>query len=98
MRANDSAEKAPSSVASSLTAAQKKALIADERTTFARAFDSTNGSGSRDLIWAANYAYKDLGMSKEEVIELLERINDYWVSPMDEERFNNTIRNYIMRW
>lgn len=98
MRANEASENAPSRVASTLSESQKRALIQDKRTTFARAFESINGSGSRDLYWAASYAYKDLGMSKEDTIELIHEINNYWVSPMPEDRLQLTLLQQIQRW
>lgn len=84
--------------AKKLTTPQKKAKIQDERNTFARAFDAEAGRGSIRLIWAAKEAFYQLDMPKEEVIELIKRINDYWVSPMSDERLQATILNQIERW
>lgn len=81
-----------------LTTPQKNAKIKDERTTFARAFDAEAGRGSIRMIWAAKEAFYQLSMPKEDVIELIKRINDYWTSPMSEERLQATILNQIERW
>ena len=98
MAAHEAAERAPSTVAKSLSTAQKKTLLADELTTFAKAFQSRDGEGSRNLIWAAKYAYYDLGATKDEVIALLHRINAYWLYPLPEDRFNTTILQQVQRW
>ena len=98
MAAHEAAERAPSTVAKTLSTSQKKALLADELTTFSRAFNARNGEGSRSLIWAAKYAFYDLGMPKDEVIQLLHRINNYWVYPLPEDRFNNTVIQQVLRW
>lgn len=81
-----------------LTTAQKKAMINDELTTFNRAFDAAMGDGSRSMIWAARKGYYDLGMSKDEVIALVHRINEYWSSSMDEDRLYRTIIQQIKRF
>jgi hypothetical protein len=80
-----------------LTSPQIQALIDDELETFNQAFFAPMGAGSRKLIWAANKAYKDLGMSKPDVHALLDRINKYWTSPMDAQRFEQTITTFVDR-
>lgn len=82
---------------SDLTQNQKKALIADPLNTFYYAFEAKDGEGSISLIRAAKHA-KDLGMNKDEIIELMYQINDYWVYPMEEKRFKNTIISQIQKW
>lgn len=79
-----------------LTSPQKKALLDDELTTFAYAFECTN-NGSLNLIRAAKHA-RDLGMSNPDIIELMHQINDYWVYPLDNTRLQNTIISQIERW
>lgn len=81
-----------------LTNAQKKAMIDDELTTFNRAFDARMGDGSRSMIAAARKGFYDLGMTHDEVVDLIYRINDYWVVPMDEERLERTIINQVRRF
>jgi hypothetical protein len=80
-----------------LSTPQKQSLLSDERTTFAQAFEAANGAGSRELIKAARYA-KDLGMSNDEIIDLINRINEYWTDPMSEDRLEKTILSQIRRW
>ena len=77
--------------------AQKSSLIADPMTTFQSAFECTNGSGSRELIKAALYA-KDLGMTNAQIEDLMNEINNYWTSPMSEERMENTILSQVRRF
>lgn len=98
MSAHEAAERAPSTIAKALSSSQKSALLADELTTFARAFQASDGQGSRSMIWAAKYAYYDLGATKDEVIALMHRINAYWLYPLPEDRFQNTVIGQIQRW
>lgn len=79
-----------------LTTPQKQALINDELTTFDFAFECTQ-NGSLNLITAAHKA-RYLGMDKEDIISLMFRINDYWDSPMPEDRIQHTIVSQIERW
>ena len=81
-----------------LTSPQKQALLNDPLTTFAQAFEAKSGEGSRKLIWAARYAYYDLGATKEETLNLIDKINNYWLHPMPEERLDHTILQQIRRW
>lgn len=98
MRAHELSENSQSVVSKNYSTSQKKALLADKLTTFAPAFNALPGEGSRKLIWAANYAYRDLGATKEETIELVREINNYWLYPLDERRFENTVESQILRW
>ena len=76
---------------------QQKALLDDPLETFGYAFDAPNGQGSRSMIRAAHYAV-DLGASREDTIELMHQINDYWDNPMPEDRLQITIIAQIERW
>lgn len=96
MLANDKANTKTPVIEKALTNPQKQALLSDELSTFDFAFECTE-NGSLNLIRAAKYA-KDLGMPKEEIIELMHRINDYWMYPMDDTRLQNTIISQIQRW
>lgn len=77
--------------------AAAKAKLDDPLTTFEYAFEAPYGSGSRNMIRAARHA-RDLGATKEEIIALMHRINNYWDDPMDEERFEYTVLEQINRW
>lgn len=81
----------------SLNKSQKKVLFEDRLGTFNYAYDAREGEGSLALIRAAKHA-KDLGVSKDEVLNLMEDINNYWLYPMDRKRFENTILNQIQKW
>lgn len=98
MKAHEASENAPSTVAKTLSDAQRKSLIANESVTFAPAFNAADGEGSRKLIWAAKYAYFDLKMEKQEVIDLINRINDYWLYSMPQDRLQITVLNQVLRW
>ena len=80
-----------------LTTPQKRAMLSDELTTFNNAFEAPDGRGSIELMKAAYYA-KYLGMSRDEVIALVRRINNYWLYPMPEARLQQTIISQILRW
>ncbi len=97
MAANDKVKEKPS-VARPLTTVQAKAAIEDPFTTFHYAYECpNNGTGSRTLARAAMHA-KDLGMSTDEIIELVHDINDFWTSPMNAERMESTIIAQIKRF
>ena len=92
-------ESSPLTTPKVLTTPQKQSLIADELETFSPAFNARAGEGSRKMIWAARYAYSDLGMPKDDVIDLIYRINDYWAPlSMKEPRLQATIIDQIKRW
>ena len=60
-------------------------LLADPVTTFNFAFEANDGEGSRQVFRAIMYA-KDLGGDKEYVLQLVEDIQNYWVSPFSDDR------------
>ena len=80
-----------------ISASRKKELLDNPMDTFAYAYMSKSGEGSRNLIRAARHA-KDLGASREEVLNLLIEINNYWEYGLSDERFDMTIRSQILRW
>ena len=73
-----------------------QALLDDPITTFNKAFEAPDGCGRRRLIWAARYA-RELGATKEYVQELLDKISNYWVKPLNEHDLN-IMHNQIDRW
>lgn len=80
-----------------ITAAQQKVLLNDPLTTFDKAFNAKQGEGSRRMIGAARRA-RELGASKEYVLQLMRDINEYWIQPLSDKRFEETIINQINRW
>jgi hypothetical protein len=98
MQAYQASEASPSVISKSLSNGQKQALLADPQTTFAPAYFASSGEGSRKLIWAANYAYNDLSATKEQVIDLLKDINNYWPQPMPYDRLERTVLCQVLRW
>lgn len=65
--------------------------------TFSYAFQAKQGEGSRMMYKAAKHA-KDLGANKEQIIDLVNKINNYWIVPMSIDRLENTIIKQIERW
>lgn len=80
-----------------LTPAQRETLIANPESTFVYAFEALNGAGSRMLIRAAHHA-RDLGMPKDDIIQLMFDINDYWSQSMPIDRLEQTVISQIQRW
>jgi hypothetical protein len=78
-----------------LTTAQQKTLLDDPLTTFEFAYMAPNGSGSRAMIRAVLYA-KDLGASTEYMLDLVNKINDYWLDSMPDTRLE-AILNQVRR-
>ena len=68
-----------------LSSGQRRAQLNDPTTTFEYAFEARHGEGSRAMYRMMRHA-QDLGATKEEVLQLLEDVNDYWESPMPDER------------
>ena len=62
--------------------------------TFGYAYDATSGEGTTMMLGAIQQA-KELGASKEYIIDLLHAINDYWDSPMPEHRLQSTVMTAI---
>jgi len=77
-----------------LTTAQATSALEDHWNTFQYAFEAQNGEGSRMLIRAGLHAI-DLGAQWDYVEDLVNRINDYWESQMDQERIDTTILTYL---
>lgn len=96
MLAHDKVTEKPSLTEKALTSSQKLALLDDELTTFSYAFECKE-NGSLNMLKAAKHA-RDLGLPKDEIIELLYRINAYWVYPLDESRLQSTLISQIERW
>ncbi len=77
-----------------LTKKAQIALLDNYRDTFEQAYEAENGNGSRLLIKAGVKAMH-LGATLEQTINLLHDINNYWIVPMETQRFENTILKYI---
>jgi hypothetical protein len=77
---------------------QMKTMLDNPMTTFRFAFEHPTETGvSTAMIRAAYYA-KDLGATKEYIIELMHKIQKYVEYPLEEQRFENTILSQIKRW
>ena len=81
---------------SRLSTTQQKALLNDPLTTFSYCYEAAYGEGSRSMIRMA-YHMKDLGATKEDVIDALNDVQDYWTHPMPDDRFEATILTQIDR-
>lgn len=82
MAMSETANQTPEKVYSK---AEKVKMVANTYTTFEAAFNAEDGEGSRKLFWAARKAHK-LEMNKQQIIELVNEISDYWVSPLPPHR------------
>jgi hypothetical protein len=77
-----------------LSAKQKDELLGNPMDTFFYAFEAEAGEGSRMLIKMA-YHMAHLGASVDDIIEMVHKVNDYWVSPMKPSRLQSTITNQL---
>lgn len=84
MYAKEKAE-ARETINSVMTNAQKRAQLNDPLGTFEYAFEARHGEGSRNMYRMVRHA-QDLGATLEESLQLLDDCNEYWESPMYEER------------
>ena len=71
-------------------------MLNDPLTTFDKAYNARDGEGRRKLIWAARYA-RELGATKEYVLELIQKITSYWVGGFPEHDLE-VMLNQISRW
>lgn len=79
-----------------VTKAESQALINDKLGTFGYCFEAPQGAGSRSMIRMVHHA-KELGMTNEEIENLVLEANDYWAVPMDRTRLDNTILSQVRR-
>ena len=79
------------------TTRERGDMLDNPMDTFHYAYDAEEGGRSLVLIRAAKHA-KDLGASVQQILNLVEDINEYWVEPLEEDRFERTIRQQISRW
>jgi hypothetical protein len=77
-------------VAKPVPNSKKEAMLQDIENTFSYACYTKQGARSRNLIRAAYHA-KDLGADKERIKQILNDINEYMDSPLEERRFNKII-------
>ena len=75
---------------------QAKKLLDNAIDTFWYLYECTSGQRSLTLIRAAKHA-KDLGATEEEVKTLMYSAQEYWVEPLEDERFERTIIKQIER-
>jgi len=76
-----------------LTKKERDDMLADKFETFSKAYECPigSGTGNRVLVWAI-YKAKELEMNKAEIVELINDINAYWVSPMSQSRIDTILR------
>ena len=82
---------------SDLTAEQKATQLENPQATFDFAFNAPQGKGSVAL-WRAARMAKELGMSNEDIINLVYEINSYWTYPMPKARLRSTIISQVLKW
>lgn len=74
-----------------LTTKEKDALLSNKYTTLEFAFEARDGSGSR-LLYAAAVKLFKLGAPKEDIINTMHEISDYWDSPFPAHRLDALAR------
>lgn len=79
-----------------LTKGQKAAKLQDPMETFSFAYEAPDGQGSLKMYAAVRKAH-ELGATREEAIELVHDINNYWVCSMDSKRLQDTILSQLDR-
>ena len=75
---------------SKLPPSTKKSQLSNIRDLLWYAFEAREGEGSLSLIRALHHL-KDLGATPEIAEQAVREINDYWIYPIDETRFERTI-------
>lgn len=63
-------------------------------TTFGYAYDCDQGKGTNMMLGAISQA-KELGASREYIIDLLHSINNFWESPMPQHRLEATVMTAV---
>ena len=52
---------------------------------------------SRKLIWVARYA-QELGADYNDIVNTINDINDYWVTPISKTEIEKNIFSQVRRW
>ena len=92
------AEKDAKPSAKATPVAQQKTQLANPKVTFSYAFDHPTETGMSSALIRCAYHAKDLNATKEYVLELMDKIQKYADFPLDEDRYNSTIKTQIERW
>lgn len=79
-----------------LTKAEATQALKHRMDTFSYAYECTS-NGVKHMI-AAAFEANSMGASKEEIIELLEDVNAYWVSPLPRSRMDNEVLTVVNRF
>lgn len=75
------------------TTAQMAADLNDPLETFSYCFECPlDGPGSRMMYRMTQHAKNELNASKEQIIELLNEVQEYWEIPLSEERFEKIVQ------
>jgi hypothetical protein len=72
-------------------------MLDNPMNTFHYCYDFEGQGRSLMLIRCAKHA-KDLGASKQQVLNLMEDVQSYWINPLEEERYQRTIVSQLERW
>ena len=75
---------------------EKSLKLADPQTTFMFAYEAEPGERSIKMYRALALAI-DLGADKDYLTNLADKINRYWIEPMDAERLNRTLLKPALR-
>ena len=74
-----------------LSKKEKHEKLNDLFNTFSFAYEATKGSKSTSLVRAVYYA-QDLGMDKEGIVKLINDINNYYETPLSEDRIESILK------
>lgn len=77
-----------------LTSKEKEVQLKNTFSTFQYAFNAKEGTRNHSLISAINHAF-DLGASKEQCIDLVRSINEYWEDQLEEKEIETNIMPHI---
>lgn len=80
---------------STLPKKQKESALNDPRETFSYAYECID-NGSINLVRAGLHMI-DLGADADYITNIINQINSYWVSPMEQSRIDETILKYLLR-
>jgi hypothetical protein len=80
--------------AAALPRIEAQAALQSPYATFGFAYDSRSGEGTTKLL-AAIHKAKELGASREYIVDLVYAINAFWDSPMPMHRLKSTVLTAI---
>ena len=77
-----------------LSSTEASAQLQQPLSAFSFAYECDSGDGTTNMLGAIAKA-KELGASREYIIDLLHSINNFWDNPMSKQRLNSTVMTAI---